>query len=404
MSFEEKIKPIKLTIGTTVDEETARGTVFGRENLVAELWDKLRTSSISLIGERRTGKTWVLRLAQALQPTWAETLWFDAEVAHSAAEFVNRLNRVLYQGLLSKKKIKKVVNGVRRAAQRIEKIKGTVELKHLDRWSSFLVSTVKDFTQHAGSKKAVLLIDELPLSVQSISHNRAPEEATQLLDELRALRMANPSLRMVFCGSLGMHVVLQELEGSGYKGRPTNDLVPFDVPPLSERDSLLFAAGLLVGEEIGFSDLEQVSQAVSSAGSRVPYYIQQVVGHMKDQEPREFSPEEAYAIPEKLFQAPGDPAHMRDHDERLTSYYPEDICEKARAVLDVLSNEPMGLDDPSLLNLVRYHPKTVALDPESLQVVLRILQDDHYLEKTNGKWRFTLSIIQRWWAATRVGG
>lgn len=401
ISFKEQIKPIKLTIGTTVDENTAQGTVFGRDKLVAELWNDLETSSLSLIGERRTGKTWVLRLAQALKPAWVETFLFDAEKVHTAAEFVRRLNLELYKGLLTKKKFKKLFSWIRRAEQGVEEIKGTVEFKNPDQWPSFLESTIRDFLRHSDSKKAVLMIDELPLCLESISKNRNPEEATKLLDELRGLRMDHPSLRMVFCGSLGLHIVLKKLEDEGYTGRPTNDLIPFDVPPLTEQDSLLFAGGLIIGEKIGYTHLEQVSRAVSHAGSRVPHYIQHIVKYMKSRQPYDFSPEEAASIPDTMFEASGDPARFRDHDKRLDNYYPEDIVEKARAVLDVLSIEPDGLDDGSLLNLVKHNPKTLTIDPESLQTVIRILQDDHYIEKSGGSWRFKVDIIRRWWAATR---
>ena len=402
-SFEKQIKPITLTVGTTVNEKSARGTVYGRDELVKKLWEDLKSTSISLIGERRTGKTWVLRLAQALKPGWAETFFFDAERTHSAAEFVRRLNADLYRGLLSKKKIKKMFSWARRAEQAIPEIKGTVEFKNPDQWPLFLESTIGDFLRHSGDNISVLIIDELPLCLESISRDRNTGEATKLLDELRGLRMAHPSLRMVFCGSLGLHIVLKKFEDEGYTGRPTNDLIPFDVPPLDATESHIFAAGLIVGEKIGFSDLEQVSLAASQAGSQIPYYIQHIVKYMKNQQPFDYTAEEVAAIPEKLFEASGDPAHFRDHDKRLDVYYPDDIVEKARSVLDVLSFEPDGLDDASLLNLVKHHPKTLTIDPESLQEVIRILQDDHYIAKSGGRWKFKVDIIRRWWAASRGG-
>lgn len=400
--FEEQIKPIKLTIGTTVDEKTAKGTVFGRDKLVTELWNDLETSSISLIGERRTGKTWVLRLAQALQPAWAETFLFDSEKVDSAPEFVRRLNQELHEkGLMSANIAKRLFHWMRRTGQGLGEIKGTVEIKNPDDWPLFLQSTIREFAKFVGTKKAVLMIDELPLCLDEISKNNGFQEATKLLNELRSLRMAIPALRMVFCGSLGLHIVLKKFEDEGYTGRPTNDLIPFDVPPLSDQNSLLFAGGLIVGEKIGFTHLERVSLAASHAGSNVPYYIQHIVNHMKKERPYEFFPGDIAAIPGKLFEASGDPAGFRDHDKRLDNYYPEDIVEKARAVLDVLSLEPDGLDDGSLLNLVKHNPKTLTINPESLLAVIRILQDDHYIEKSGGSWRFKVDIIRRWWAATR---
>lgn len=401
-SFEEQIKPIKLTIGTTVDEKTAQGTVFGRDNLVAELWNDLETSSISLIGERRTGKTWVLRLAQALKPARAATFWFDAEKVHSTTAFVRRLNQELHaKGLMSKNVARVFSSLARRIGFGLERIKGAIEIKNPDEWPLFLASTIGEFVQNAGNRNVVLMIDELPLCLDSIVDTQGHAEASNVLDELRALRMAHPSLRMVFCGSLGLHIVLKKFENEGYTGKPTNDLIPFDIPPLDERDSHMFAAGLIVGEKIGFSDLEQVSIAVSHAGSRVPYYIQHIVKYMKSRQPYNFSPEEVAEIPEKLFEASSDPARFRDHEKRLGDYYPDDIVEKARAALDVLSLEADGLDDAALLNLVKHHPKTLTIDPESLQEVIRILQDDHYIEKFDGRWRFKVEIIRRWWAATR---
>ncbi len=401
-SFEKQIKPITLTIGTTVDEKTARGTVYGRDELVEKLWDDIKSGSISLIGERRTGKTWVLRLAQALKPAQAETFWFDAEKVHSTTEFVRRLNQELSaKGLMSRKIRRKLLNWVRRAGIGLGRIKGAVDVKNPDGWPIFLESTIGEFVKNAGQPQAVLMIDELPFCLDSIASTQGHAAASKVLDELRALRMAHPSLRMVFCGSLGLHIVLKKLEDEGYKGQPTNDLVTFDVPPLNEHDSLFFAAGLIVGEKIGYSHLEQVSLAVSQAGSQIPYYIQHIVKYMKNRQPFDYTPEDVAAIPEKLFEASGDPARFRHHDKRLDVYYPEDIVEKARSVLDVLSLEPDGLDDASLLNLVKHNPKTVTIDPESLQEVVRILQDDHYIEKSQGKWRFKVDIIRRWWAFAR---
>ena len=401
-SFEKQIKPITLTVGTTVNEKSARGTVYGRDELVEKLWDDIKSSSISLIGERRTGKTWVLRLAQALKPAQAETFWFDAEKVHSTTEFVRRLNQELSaQGLMSPKISRKLSNWVRRAGIGLGRIKGAVDVKNPDDWPIFLESTIVEFVKNAGQSQAVLMIDELPFCLDSIASTQGHAAASKVLDELRALRMAHPSLRMVFCGSLGLHIVLKKLEDEGYKGQPTNDLVTFEVPPLIAHDSLFFAAGLIVGEKIGYSHLEQVSLAVSQAGSQIPYYIQHIVKYMKNQQPFDYTPEDVAAIPEKLFEASGDPARFRHHDKRLDVHYPEDIVEKARSVLDVLSFEPDGLDDASLLNLVKHHPKTLTIDPESFQEVVRILQDDHYIEKSHGKWRFKVDIIRRWWAFAR---
>ena len=85
--------PMRLSF-VTPSVPDAPEVVVGRDELTNALWADLAGSSARLLSERRMGKTWLLMLARARAPQWAATMFFDAEPAHDACDFVLRLNRV----------------------------------------------------------------------------------------------------------------------------------------------------------------------------------------------------------------------------------------------------------------------------------------------------------------------
>lgn len=387
----------------TPNVDSAPDMVIGRTELVHSLWRKVHAGSIRLLSERRMGKTWVLKLSIAMKPEWAAPLMFDAEGAHSAEEFVWQLNKRLHgSDLIPHTWWDKIQDWFRRFSQRIQGTKvASIEISRLDPWGSLLEDTCRHFAEKSKPRQAVLMIDELPFFLDNIMRTRGPEEAIEVLDKLRSLRQTIPSLRMVFCGSLGMHIVLQKLREAGYAGQPVNDMPPFEVPPLAPEDACYLSGCLLVGEGISCSDIKKVARSIAQVGSGVPHYIQHIVSWMCDQQTEPWTPEMVASIPSELFNASGDPAEFAYYDGRLDQYYPPDIVEKSRAALDVLSRKADGLHFDELLNLVRHRPKTLMVDSESFLQVLRVLRDDHYVVHKNGQWRFKVEIIRQWWFEAR---
>ena len=292
----------------------------------------------------------------------------------------------------------------RRLSQRLQgKKAGTLEVPDgFDPWEALLEDTCIHFAERSMPRQAVLMIDELPFFLDKIMKNRGPHEAIDVLDKLRFLRQTIPTLRMILCGSLGLHIVLQRLREVGYTGQPVNDIPPFELPPLTQRDASYLSGCLLLGEDVPCSNVEEVAQSVAQASSGVPFYIQHIVSWMSEQTGI-WTPDRALSVPQELFDAPGDPTEFSYYDRRLDQYYPEDIVEKARAALDVLSQKKEGLHFDELLNLVRHRPKTLMVDAESFLKVLRILLDDHYIVHKDKEWRFKLEILRHWWLEARGG-
>jgi len=395
-------KGLLVRTGAT-DVSEARNVVIGRTVQVKKLWKEVYAGSIILLSERRMGKTWMLKLAIALKPKWAVPLFFDAEGVHSAPEFVWQLNKKLHDSrLIPNTWWDDIQDWFRRFSQRVQGAKiGSIEIPELDTWGSLLEDTCCHFAAKAEPRKAVLMMDEIPFLLDNIIKKRSPDEAVEVLDKLRFLRQTMPSLRMIFCGSLGLHIVLQKLRETGYTGQPMNDMAPSEMPPLSPGDAHYLSGCLLLGEGVPCSDRKEVARAIAQASSGVPFYVQRIVNWMCDQQVKEWSPKQAGAVPMELFNADGDPAQFSYYDSRLDQYYPADIVEKARAALDMLSRRAAGMQFDELLNLVRHRPKTLMVDSDSFLQVLRLLRDDYYLIHKNGQWRFKLEILRKWWFETR---
>ena len=402
MSKSPDFKPLRVQIGA-VDERSAPDLVIGRTELVEALWRQLRAGSVRLLSERRMGKTWVIHLAMASRPDWAAPALFDAQGLASAPEFVQKLNRALHEaGLVSDKWWQTVVDWFRRPLQTLQGQElGKVTLPTLDTWPSFLEDTCRHFVEHNAGRNAVLIVDELPFLLDRLAKTGQEQDAMRLLDILRSLRHEHPSLRIALCGSLGLHIVLAKLHQAGYTGHPVNDMPPFEVPPLSPPDAAYLAGCLLLGEEVPCDDVAVVAEAIATASSGVPFYIQHLVNWMVQHPGQAWTPDRASNAPEELFNARGDPAEFAYYDERLDDYYPGDVVEKARALLDTLSREKAGMAFDTLVNLVRHRPKCVAVDPEQLLKVMRVLRDDHYVVAHNDHWRFKLDIVRQWWFNTR---
>lgn len=402
MFIDSNFKPMKVQIGP-VDENNAKDLVVGRTKLVESLWGRLESRSILLLGERRMGKTWVLQLALAICPDWAVPHLLDAEKCDSAPQFVFELNRTLHQrGLVPEKWWSKVGDWFRRMLQRVQgQTVGPVSIPEVDPWASLLEDTCRMLVEHSGERRAVLMIDELPFFLDKLIKTGRPQEAIQLLDTLRSLRHEQTSLGFLVCGSLGLHIVLGKLHETGYTGQPVNDMHPFEVPPLDSDDARYLAGCLLVGESVQCSDIAAVAQAAAEASSNVPFYIQQVLDWMAGLPGEPWTPERTSGVPAELFDAAADPAYFKYYDARLDRYYPDDIVEKARAALDVLSREQEGMEFDQLVNLVRHRPKTSTVDTEELLGVLRILRDDHYVVGKENHWRFKLDIVRYWWYSAR---
>jgi hypothetical protein len=132
--------------------------VYGRDGLIAELWQRLDQLCVLMNAERRIGKTSVLRkMASEGAPGWFPVL-LDLEKFHSAEEFAVGVYEQVqgYLGIW-----KKTANAAR-------KVYEDHEFEHFKRtsgrgpWKALLTAAVHDLVSEKQELRPVFLWDQVP--------------------------------------------------------------------------------------------------------------------------------------------------------------------------------------------------------------------------------------------------
>lgn len=371
--------------------------VIGRERLIERLWHVLESRSVLLGAERRMGKTCILkRMCARPEPGWTP-IFSELEKVHTLAEFVEYVANDLHACLSPERKAREGLRSLWKGLGGTE-VGGLFKLPPAAQghWERLLLETLSDAAQQQGEGRLLLVFDEFPLMVESIRQRDGDRAAMELLDTLRAVRETQPRIRMVFCGSTGIHNVLTALRASGYANAPLNNLDPVEVPPLDSESATLLAARLLLG--VGFTgpELEVAATQVAEAVSRRPYFIHRVVDQLGEGRwTGDLS--EVDRIIERLMLNPDDPLHLRHHRQRIEHYYAPSNRALALRVLDVLAiaDTPIGTRE-ILDRLPGKKP-----DVEALRELLLVLAQDHYLDRDSAGYQFRFPIVRRWWRADR---
>ncbi len=382
--------------------------VIGRDTFIRKMWRSLENQSVVLVSERRIGKTSVVR-KMAKEP---EEGWFPifmlVEGVRSPTEFisriVDRMSPILSDRERSWVRLTQVWENF--SGQKV----GTWEVPELKQsWKRILASTLDDILE-SFDERVVFFWDELPLMISNIKDDHGATVAMELLDILRDHRVADDTgkLRMVFTGSIGLHLVLSELTHKGYRNDPTNDMVTFSLEALAPTHAGELAhQGLLALVEDGELNLnappEDLAAAIAEAADCLPYYVDYCVDRLTELE----GPVELGHVSEaidSLILDPEDTAHFEHYAERIEAYYlfHETAEELAFAILKILSRIEAPMAEAAIRDAVSAE---VPLTSENLlHKTLALLVKDHYLVRTvdgDRTYRFKYRIVQRWWLKNR---
>jgi hypothetical protein len=323
----------------------------------------------------------------------------DLEALRSPQEFVEALysdvETLLARGDRARLKLQRLLSKL--GGLEVHDIKLPKLTPH---WKNLLFALMEDVFE-TDERMIVFFWDELPLFIHNVSKTSGEAAAMEMLDVLRSLRQRHSRLRMVFTGSVGLHLVVKALRRGSYANDPTNDMQLVEVRPLDEPDGVSLAAQLIEGESIGMPAASAaLARAVSEATGHIPYYIHCLVAHMAGSK-LPIAETSVRQLLDSLISNPNDPAHFRYYRERLHVYYEPQEEAIALAALDALAvvDQPQIFDD--LLNLVRHKiPEAAA---ESVRDTLNLLSKDHYISRQAGArgYDFRYSIVRRWWKSER---
>jgi hypothetical protein len=368
--------------------------IFGRDKLVARLWEVLSRQSLILTAVRRAGKTSVITKMMAEVPEDCLPIFRDLEQVHSVLEFAELVFEDVENYLSGRTRVVekarnfiKQLSGVEAAGIKIP----TVAAPH---WKKVLTHIIEDIVENQECR-VIFFWDEMPMMLDNIKKREGEQVAMEVLDTLRAFRQTYPNLRMVFTGSIGLHHVVTALKQKGYSSSPTNDMYVEEVPPLSADSAEELARLLITGEQIQTVDPAITAQAIAQGVDCVPFYIHHVVDQLR----QSGGSTDAIAIEELITACVTDEKNCWDlehYRERIQTYYAADEQTLALHLLDILAVAALPLSFDELFNLLQIRVATE--DQEQVRHVLKMLQRDHYLTReSDGKFCFRFQLIQRWW-------
>ncbi len=369
--------------------------IVGREDLIGELWNRLRQQSFIFSGERRIGKSSTLKKMVANSPEDMLPIYRDLEGIRSPIEFVEGVWQDTETYLREAGKARRVrefiseLNGSQFTAYQFPETAAP-------HWKILLTKTIEDLIS-LQNKQIVFIWDEMPHMLGNFSD----ETAMEALDSLRSLRQTYPDIRMVFSGSIGLHHIIKNLQKAGYSNDPTNDMYPVDGQPLYLEDAVELTINLLRGENIAVDYLQETAEEIALAVDCIPFYIHHLVNQLKDY-PEEINREVIINTVDESLRNPLNLWKMDHYRERIDNYYSDVQKPYALEILDILSiNPPTPFQ--RLWQYLKTEPHTT--DKEMARTVLRLLMKDYYLiqeDNLSGNvYSFRYELVKKYWCISR---
>ena len=376
--------------------------IIGRDNEIDRYWRVLQRQGLVLSAERRIGKTHILFKMREECQTGYVPFYQDLEDVHSIAELIRSTHATFQQSLRAMPRLKSYI--AKWSPLMPNKIAG-IDLPTADgSWHALFAQPFDDLIKAVDANARILMLwDEFPLMLYNLQRKAGSDTAIQLLDHLRALRLARTDrLRFLFTGSIGLHRVLRSLREAGNTNAPVNDMLSVTVPPLARRDTCELAETLLRETCAVPADIPRLASEIARQVGGFPYYVHHVVDQL-DLLGRQPKLEDVSAAVNYLLFDPDDPANLNHYVTRLSSYYADDKRVLALLVLDTLAHQSSWTPVPHLHNLCKHRDPSLA--DEQFREVLSVLSEDHYVERskcaTGVAYDFRWPLVKKWWKETR---
>jgi hypothetical protein len=379
--------------------------IVDREKEINSIWNALQNQSVVLISERRVGKTCILRkMEENPRDDWNPIL-YSVEGKEHPIEFVEGLYETLLEKKLLKDKFyklkqfyKKYVGGEEIRSWKLPQIK--------ENWKTLLDSIMQDIL--ASGKKVLLMLDELPLMLAKFIKAKEIEALGTMgfLDNLRELRNkyeASKNISFVFCGSIGIHLIIKDLKKNyGYNSDPINNMKIISISSMDEKGAKELCQKLSEDETLEFENKDEIFNYVCQQTDRLPFYIQHVFAYIYDSGKTVITKKVIDESIDYLLNDPKDEGFFRHYTDRVKTYYDQESQKIALLILDKACKKRDYWEEDDIINMVKTHK---VIDDEAIRETLELIWSDHYLIrkiKTNQRaYKFKYSILQKWWEVNR---
>lgn len=401
--------PLEPTTGTIKDEK-----IIGRDKDIINILKSLRAQSITVEEIRRMGKTLLLRKLEYscnndLIPEFStdnfRAVYFSLQGKRNLGEVIDLLMTKLkeftkwYKIDFSKTYdfIKNITGAIKVSAGSADVSINLPELK--TSWKDIFFKLLEDIsnTLEKDNQKLILILDELPIMLWDWYKAKRYDEAIELLDILRERRqeLEQKGLRFIYCGSIGIKVILQTLRDElGYTGEPTNDMIEYNLKPFSiEESNFLMECYILSGFEIDDADKANLLEKIHHFSNGLPFYIAKlfiIIQNEFDNKITSANIDKSYDL---ILNDPKYQSAFKQLKERLETYY----SKNAKLMIKVLSVIAKNTDEIKESEVISQIEDT----DENAKEILYALVEDHYLSRITKEgeriYNFKYKIFKEWW-------
>ena len=384
---------MRTVIGSPVEGED----FFDRESERRRMWRLLDSDSLLLLAPRRIGKTSLMRKLCA-EAGDQDFRGFALSFAACPDELacVRELSKALAAAEPTLvKSVQGTLKGLLPSIKSLKLGPLGIELASGETadWRALGEALARSIGDLDG--RWLIAVDEVPVFLLGLlKRNDGLERVRGFLYWWRDLRQQHHAdIRWILAGSIGLDTVAAR-HGIG---DTVNDLVPAPLGAFDSETSDRFLAALAAGENIRLT--RPVRKAIIAAiGWPVPYYLQILFDRLRDRVEDGARP--STDLVEQIFEELLLPAHkgyfdywrQRLHDE-LGS--PEDG--QAVHLLSQCARDPTGASRETLSQALAEHIQDPEPREERLRYLLEVLESDGYLVMVDGRWRFRLELLRRYW-------
>lgn len=381
---------MKISVGNPVEGDD----FFDREQEQARAWRKLEGSHLLMLAPRRIGKTsLILRLCATAREHGRYAVHCSFAKCESESDCIHEL----FKALASQHSIEQ------RSTDLFAKIK-SVKLGPVGiDWHEARPESWREAGEELGKALAegeddwLVCVDELPVFIINLLQqgDDGRRRARAFLYWLRDLRQTHyQRIKWLMAGSIGLDTLAARLRLTD----SINDLEPFPLDAFSEDSALRFLAKLADSYDLPLSD-ELCRAIVARVGWPVPYYLQLMFSHLRDESLDRGAPPDAAMI-EKVFEKLLGNSYRTHFDywhQRLEEELGQPEAGQAARILTQICRSTAGATRDELTQGL----STIIQDPESrdkaLNYLLEVLVSDGYLVQREGRYAFRLEWLRIYW-------
>ncbi|GAB4012004.1 hypothetical protein GCM10028808_27050 [Spirosoma migulaei] len=277
------------------------------------------------------------------------------------------------------------------------------------KWDIAFRSCIEDLADRQAERGEMLtlIFDELPIMLWDWISTGKERDAMAFLDLLRSIHYSmkeSNRIRFIFCGSIGMEVVLAKLKHEfQYTGEPLNYTKKFRLPPMSDVDASFLCECLYLGNFQCKKGMSKPAyfQKITEACNNLPYFINAVFATIQIDHDSLISAQTIEQSIKTLLTDTGSAFDVfKQLDERLTTYYPQTTANVMRSCLKALAKAQTPLAESTLI-------RELPFEEHETQMALETLWRDELLTRTfdendNRQFAFKYNLIKQWWKLNKA--